>query len=218
MVAELVPESKTAADVGTDHGYLAVWLLQSGRAKRVFATDIHEGPLNRAKQTAADFGLDTEIKTHLCDGLQFPGAEQAESVVVAGMGGETMISILSAAPWTKQGRTLILQPQSKRTELEQWLFENGYTLTDAKLCLDAGKLYLAMVVRGEPSDRPLTAEEFLLRNRDPLFPAFLAQEMQKIEYALKAMEQAERDLTVLRSQLSSRLEQLRGFQKEVSQW
>ena len=218
MVAELVPKSKIAADVGTDHGYLAVWLLQSGRAERVLATDIHEGPLNRAKQTAVEYGLESEIETQLCDGLQFPGAEQAESVIIAGMGGETMISILSAAPWTKQGRTLVLQPQSKRPELEQWLHENGYTLTDAKLCLDAGKLYLAFVVRGISSGKPQTAEGLLLRNRDPLLPEFLSLEVQKIEYALMGMEQAERDLTALRAQLSARLEQLCSYQKEVSQW
>lgn len=218
MVAELVPESRVAADVGTDHGYLAVWLLQNSRAERVLATDIHAGPLNRARQTAAEYGLEAEIETHLCDGLQFSNAELAESVIIAGMGGETMISILSSAPWTKQGRTLILQPQSKRPELEEWLYENGYTMLDAKLCLDAGKLYLAMVVHGAPSGKPLTAEAFLLRNHDPLLPMFLSQEVQKIEYALKGMEQAERDLTAIRSQLMERLEQLRSYQKEASQW
>jgi len=218
MVGELVPKSVIAADVGTDHGYLAVWLMQSGRAERVLATDIHAGPLNRAKQTAVEFGLESEIETHLCDGLQFSGAEQAESIVIAGMGGETMISILSAAPWTKQGRTLILQPQSKRPELEQWLHENGYTTTDAKLCFDAGKLYLAITVRGVPSEILQTAEVLLLRNRDPLLPEFLSQEAQKIEYALKGMEQAERDLTAIRAQLSKRLEQLQSYQKEVAQW
>lgn len=218
MVAELVPKSIITADVGTDHGYLGVWLLQSGRTEQVLATDIHIGPLNRARQTAVEYGLESEIATHLCDGLQFPDAERAESVVIAGMGGETMISILSAAPWTKQGRTLVLQPQSKRPELEQWLHENGYTIIDARLCLDGGKLYLAIVVHGEPSEKLQSAEAFLLRNHDPLLPEFLSQEIQKIEYALKGMEQAERDLTAVRMLLSARLEQLRSHQKEVAQW
>lgn len=218
MVADLVPKSEIAADVGTDHGYLAVWLLQNGRADRVFATDIHKGPLSRARQTAAEYGLREQIETHLCDGLQFPGAKRTETVVIAGMGGETMISILSAAPWTKQGMTLILQPQSKRPELEQWLYENGYTITDAKLCLDAGKLYLAIEVHGKPSEKSLSAEVFLLRNHDSLFSQFLSQEMQKMEYALKGMEQAERDLSELQSQLQQRLELLRHYQKEVAAW
>lgn len=218
MVAEMVPNSLTAADVGTDHGYLAVWLLQNGRAQRVLATDIHAGPLNRARQTAAEYGLEAEMETHLCDGLQFPDAERAESVIIAGMGGETMISILSAAPWTKEGRTLILQPQSKRQELEQWLWENGYTMTDAKLCRDGGKLYLAMGVRGKASDFKTDAESFLLRNHDPLFPDFLSQEIQKLEYALKGMKQAERNVVTLQTKLAARLEQLRRYQEEANQW
>ena len=213
-----MPKSIITADVGTDHGYLGVWLLQSGRTEQVLATDIHIGPLNRARQTAVEYGLESEVETHLCDGLQFPNAERAESIVIAGMGGETMISILSAAPWTKKGRTLILQPQSKRPELEQWLHENGYTIIDARLCLDAGKLYLAIAVRGEPSEKLQNAEAFLLRNHDPLLPKFLSQEINRIEYALKGMEQAERDLTSLRAQYMVRLEQLRSFQKEVFQW
>ena len=121
MAADLVPQCEVLADVGTDHGYLAVWLLQSGKAQKVFASDIGEGPLRSTKETAERFGLEDTLQPILADGLNYPGAEQAEVITICGMGGETMISILSAAPWTKQNRTLILQPQSKLTELENWL-------------------------------------------------------------------------------------------------
>ena len=218
MVAELVPKSEIAADVGTDHGYLSVWLLQSGRAARVLASDIHEGPLNRARQTAAEFDLEAQMETYLCDGLQFSGSEQAQTIIIAGMGGETMISILSAAPWTKQGRTLILQPQSKRTELEQWLCGNGYALKDAKLCRDTGKLYLALSVQGGEAGTYRDAESLLLRNRDPLLPDALTSEIQKLTHAMRGMEQAERDLTEACKWTQHRLELLRSYQKEVAAW
>ncbi len=218
MVATLVPPSVVAADVGTDHGYLAVWLLQSGRVQRVLATDIHTGPLQRCRQTAQEYDLQQQIETHLCDGLQFAGAEQAETVVIAGMGGETMISILSAAPWTKQGRTIVLQPQSKRPELEQWLIENGYGLQNAVLCRDAGKRYLAMVVVGGTTGKAQCAEALLLRNHDPLLPDYLNEEAEKLTHALQGMEMAERDLSDLRAETQKRLERIQAYQKEVAPW
>lgn len=218
MVASLVPASETVADVGTDHGYLAVWLLQNGRAQRVQATDIHEGPLMRCRQSALEHGLQDKIETHLCDGLQFVGAEQAQTIVMAGMGGETMISILAAAPWTKQGRTLVLQPQSKRPELEHWLNAHGYGLQTAVLCRDAGKLYLAMTAVGGKPGCGLCAEALLLRSRDPLLPDLLAAEAQKLTHALRGMEQAARELKELRTETMQRLEQIQAYQKEVAAW
>lgn len=213
-----MPVSETVADVGTDHGYLAVWLLQSGKAKRVLASDIHAGPLNRARQTAAEYEIETQITLHLSDGLQFPGSDLADTVAIAGMGGETMISILSAAPWTKQGRTLILQPQSKRMELETWLCENGYGIFDARLCRDAGKLYTALFVKGGVKSTFCCAEELFLKNYDALLSAWLSQEAGKLEFALRGMEQAERDLSNACAKIQKQLEQIHIYQKEVAAW
>lgn len=147
-VASWIAPCGTVADVGTDHGYLPVWLLQTHTAQRVIASDIHAGPLDRARRSAAAYSLENAIRFELCDGLQFAGADAADTVVIAGMGGETIITILDAAPWTRQGRRLVLQPQSKIRELTDWLQDNGYMLADAQLCLDAGKLYLILDVRG----------------------------------------------------------------------
>ena len=215
--ANFVPRSETVADVGTDHGYLPLWLLEHQRAQRVFASDIHALPLERARQNAAASGFSDRVRLELCDGLQYPGAEAADAVTICGMGGETMISILAAAPWTRQGRALILQPQSKRRELEQWLCQNGYGLQDARLCRDAGKLYLVLSVLGG-CDGAESTEALLLRSHDPLLPEYLALEQQKLTHALRGMEQAARDTSAELRTLRVQLTAIEAYQKEVGTW
>lgn len=216
-VAACVPPCDTVADVGTDHGYLPVWLLQSGAARQVYATDVHPAPLARAKQTAAAYGLTGRLRFELCDGLQFPGAEASRAVVLAGMGGETMRDILAAAPWTKQGVTLILQPQSKRELLADWLRQNGYALYDARLCRDGGRLYPVLCVSGGMA--AATMESLLLRRQDPLFPAWLAEETARLRQALAGMARGETEKTMARcEQVRARLRALEDYEEQVRIW
>ena len=112
MVADFVPPCACAADIGTDHGYLPVWLLQSGVIQSAIAADIHAGPLANARQSAAAYDLEERFRFVQADGLQFSGAQAADVITIAGMGGETICTILAAAPWLREGRRLILQPQS----------------------------------------------------------------------------------------------------------
>ena len=99
-IAEQVPQGAHLADVGTDHGYLPVWLLRDGRINSAIAADLREGPLNRARETARRFNVEEQISFRLCDGLSAIRPEETDTVTIAGMGGETIISILEAAPWT----------------------------------------------------------------------------------------------------------------------
>ena len=217
MAADMVPPCSILADVGTDHGYLAVWLLQSGKAETVFASDIGEGPIACARETARRFNLEDSLKTILADGLNYPDSSQADVITICGMGGETMISILSAAPWTKEGRRLILQPQSKLSELEAWLKGEGYAVQDARLCLDAGKYYLAMSVVGGTAWE-CGAEEWLLRNRDPLFLAYIEREKAKVMHVLNGMRQAESNRTIDISAMEQRLNTLSHYEEEMKAW
>ena len=130
MVADFVPPCTCAADIGTDHGYLPVWLLQNGIAETAIAADIHAGPLANARQSADDYDLTERFRFVLADGLQFPDAQDADIITVAGMGGETICAIMAAAPWLQKGYRLVLQPQSKVTELPDWLWRSGFTIED----------------------------------------------------------------------------------------
>ena len=141
MLARLVPEDCRLTDVGTDHGYLPVSLLQQGRIPSAIASDIGAEPLEHARRTAMQYGV-TDIDFRLCPGLSAIAPEETDVIVIAGMGGETIIAILQAAPWTKDGRhTLLLQPMTKAADLRHWLADNGYTFTGEHLVEDKGRLY-----------------------------------------------------------------------------
>ena len=153
--ARLAGESRFAVDVGTDHGRLAVWMLQNEKAERVAATDIRPGPLSSARATAAEYGLEDAIRFELCDGLAFSGAEEADTVIIAGMGGETIEGILRRAPWTLSGTHLVLQPQTKIDELCIWLRVAGYVIDAAVLAAEGERLdvVISCLLYTSPSPR-----------------------------------------------------------------
>ena len=147
-VASLVQEGAQPIDVGTDHAMIPVWLVQTGRCSHVLATDIQSGPLENAAGLIRRTGTEDSIRLVLTDGLQGLGPEDGDTVILAGMGGETMISILSAAPWTREeGTLLILEPQSKKADLRRWLMENGYAINSERLAEDAGRIYPILTAR-----------------------------------------------------------------------
>ena len=112
-VAQLVPQGAKFADIGTDHAYLPVWLLQRGIITKALACDLRQGPLDRARATAEKYGLTEQMDFRLCDGLAGVRPGEADTIAIAGMGGETIAAILSAAPWTwREDCLLLLQPMS----------------------------------------------------------------------------------------------------------
>ena len=215
-IAEMVPHCSILADVGTDHGYLPVRLLQQGSTERVLASDIHRGPLQKARETAETYGFSDRMETFLADGLLFPGAESAEVITICGMGGETMISILSAAPWTADGRRLILQPQSKLAELEAWLQQHRYAIDDARLCIDADRIYLIISVTG--GIWSISSEEILFRKKDPLFSDYIQKELQKARYAKEGLMRASTDRAESLRQIEQRIQALEHYEKEILKW
>ena len=118
--AAFVLPGERVADVGCDHGYLSLHLLQSGVAGHVYASDVREGPLSSARRNAAHFGASEKIDFFLCDGVQ--GLPRDFDVLIcAGMGADTMISILEAAPWLRgDAYRLIFQCQSKTPSLRRY--------------------------------------------------------------------------------------------------
>lgn len=146
FIASLVPRGARLADVGTDHGYIPVQLLARGVIDSAIASDIGREPLDHARRTAAEYGVDG-IDLRLCAGLDAIAPEECDTIILAGMGGETIMGILAAAPWTRDGaHTLLLQPQTKIEALRQWLCETGYRVTRECFVRDKGKLYVVMTV------------------------------------------------------------------------
>lgn len=145
MVAELVPPRLTVADIGTDHAWLPVYLVQQGICSRVIAADVAEGPLQNAAKTIARAGLQAQIELRQSDGFSRFAAGHANCWVMAGMGGTLMVRLLQAAPWLcTPGVVLVAQPQSRASELYDWLHANHFHVEQELVCRDAGRLYTAL--------------------------------------------------------------------------
>lgn len=139
------------ADIGTDHGYLGIWLLSQGIARSVIASDINPAPLSAAQRNADKYGFASRMEFYLSDGAQSIPRD-FDTLVCAGMGGDTMISILSAAPWLKNRKyRLVLQCQSKTPMLRRYLSENGWRITEETVIPDGRFLYTVMEVYFEPA-------------------------------------------------------------------
>ena len=178
--AELVPPCGTVADVGTDHGYLAIHLLQTGLCRHVIAADLREKPLATARANAGLFGLADRMTFVQSDGLHNikPGSFQV--LICAGMGGDLITHILADAPWLRDpAYTLILQAQSGGADLRRWLGENGFSIDRECLVRDGGFLYGVMQVRWGNGRILTPGEQYvspaLRRENDPLYDAFLAR-------------------------------------------
>lgn len=192
LLARLVPEGCRLTDVGTDHGYLPVALLQQGRIAAAIASDIGAEPLEHARRTAMQYGVDG-MDFRLCAGLSGVAPEETDVIVIAGMGGETIISILQDAPWTADGRhRLLLQPMTKAATLRHWLADNGYTFTDEHLVEDKGRIYPILCVKGGVF-RPLTEAEALcgvLLADDPLYAAYLTEHITKLRRSAEGLRRS----------------------------
>lgn len=150
--AGFVHPGARVADVGCDHGYLGIHLLQNGIASHVYASDVREGPLSSAKRNAAHYGVATQMECFLSDGVRdLP--RDFDTLVCAGMGADTMISILTDAPWLQDSRyRLILQCQSKLPTLRRFLSDTGFSICRETLAQDGKFIYPVMEVTYCPGE------------------------------------------------------------------
>ncbi len=185
LLAQWVPSGARFADVGTDHAYLPVWLMLHGQVRSAIASDLREGPLERARETGRTYGADG-VEYRLCDGLADIRPEEVDTIAIAGMGGENIAAILAAAPWTADGaHTLLLQPMTKSEELRGFLSREGYAIRKEALVYDRGTLYPVMEVtagRMELTLGQLYGGAALLR--DPLGDRYLIQRIVRLQGAV----------------------------------
>lgn len=212
-VAALAGSGGSVIDVGTDHGYVPVYFAQKGLFSKIAASDLRPGPLESARASARKYGVFDKIAFILSDGLRVvPGP--FDTVVIAGMGGETMAGILSDCPWAA-GARLVLQPQSKFAEVGKCLGGLGFVCERAVLVEDKGKLYAAFsAARGEGGFDLLRA---LLDGRDPLLQKGLALEAARLDRALSGAERAGRR-TYAYEALSTEKEAVLSALTEVRKW
>ena len=137
---------RVIADIGCDHAYVPVRLIQDNRAEHVIAADLNEGPLNIAGQNIEKYGLSEKIETRLGNGLSVLSRDEADVIIIAGMGGEIIERILRADEDIAKGAKLILQPMNSQYELRKFLISNGYKIIAEDMALEGFKVYNVLEV------------------------------------------------------------------------
>ena len=215
-VAELVPAGAAVADIGTDHAYLPVWLLLEGKITHAIAADLREGPLNRARLTAKEYDCRENIDFRLCDGLSAIAPEEADTIVIAGMGGETISSILEQAIWTKnENYTLILQPMSAQNDLRRWLWQQGYGIRNEQIICEGDKLYnILFVTYGNARELTIGEEWAGCQTRD-------IKQTLRAEYLKRLLEKTDRAIDGISrgkgEREGTRLEELRLVRQALAE-
>lgn len=216
LLADMVPEGSRLADVGTDHGYIPVWLLQRGRIAAAIASDIGAEPLQHARQTAAEYAA-AGIDFRLCPGLDAIAPEETDTIVIAGMGGETIQMILEAAPWTAKGEhLLLLQPMTKVEYLRKWIADNGYTFTEERLVFDKNYLYPVFAVRGGAQPSLTLAQQYggVLLDGDPLYADYLDERIGKLQKAIDGLRHSRTTENAVKAESLSKICQLLREKRE----
>lgn len=161
--ASLVRQGAIVADVGTDHAYLPIYLVASGIALRAVASDIRPGPLARAEENVQRFGLAEKIALRLTPGLRGIESLTPTDILICGMGGEMIASILQEAEFVRNPAIrLVLQPMTSVRELRIWLADNGFTITEERFAAEREKLYVILSASYCGKPRTLTDEESYL--------------------------------------------------------
>ena len=180
-----VNQNDRIADVGCDHGYLSIHLLTNGIVSSAIASDVNQQPLLSAVGNAEKYGVRDKMEFYLSDGVRnIP--RDFDCMICAGMGADTMISILEAAPWLKDPKyRLVLQCQSRRPELRRWLSDAGYTIRREDLVRDGKFIYTVMEVIYTPGTVLSAAECYispaLLESNSPL----LAEYAERVIHGLR---------------------------------
>lgn len=199
--AEYIHPGDVVADVGCDHGYLGIHLLTKGIAKAIIASDINEGPLQAARRNARKYGTESKMSFHLSAGVcNVP--RDFTVMVCAGMGADTMVSILEDAPWLKDSRyRLILQCQSKTPVLRRYLSENGWQITEESVLRDGRFLYTVMEVHWKPEAPHLSIGQWylppaLLCNSDPETAEYVFRVLEGLRLAVFHRDDPEKKLAL----------------------
>lgn len=187
----MVPQCELVADIGTDHGYLPIYLTSKGICKRAIAADINEGPLNAAKKNIALTRVKDNIEAVLSDGLE--KIEKADCVTICGMGGELICEILACR---KDGMEhFVLQPQRSVDVLRRYLAKEGFEIKKEAVSREGDKMYCAFYAHFTGESYTITDKEALLGKKEcvtdkELYNEYIAYRKKEIEKALCSMEKA----------------------------
>lgn len=203
-IASFVPPGGRVADVGTDHGYIPLYLVKNGIVPSAIAMDVRSGPLSRAEEHVREQGLADRIELRLSDGLDALRAGEADTVVISGLGGPLMTEILTRGSRTAGAvKSFVLSPQSDIPGVRVFLRENGYRIAREALVRDEGKYYTVMLAE-HGTDAPgryiddLYGRD-LIDRRDPVLIEYLRREEERLQGLLISLSGSSKPQACLRS-------------------
>ena len=196
QIAACISPCRCMADIGTDHAYLPAALCLDGICQTAIAADVRPGPLRRAAATVKRYGLEKEIALRLGNGTAPLAPGDADTIVIAGMGGLMIAQIIqNGLSVIRSASQVILQPMTAAMELREFLSASGFTITGEYLAKEDTKIYNILTIASNPDPHPLTPAECylgreLLRNRPPLFDEYLQRRRQKLLKMLAGLKKA----------------------------
>ncbi len=211
-IANLVRKDKAFADIGTDHAYLPVYLVENGIIQKAIAADLRVGPLENARDAVVSYGFTEQIELRLSDGLDNFKENEVEEIAVAGMGGLLISQFIERTGWLKNENIhLILQPMTHVEELRKTLFDNGFIIDKEVVAEDGDKLYIVLSVYYYNDATAYTDLDLIVGklpyNNDSLSKKYLSKVYDKYNKKLIALKNAGKEC--------AELEQLVG---ELKQW
>ena len=213
-VADLISDNRVVADVGTDHGYIPIYLIETGKCQRVFAMDVNEGPLLRAKEHIEEHGLAEQIQTRQSDGVQKLQVGECDCVVVAGMGGALTVKILEEGKEVfRHLKEFVLQPQSELSKVRAYLNSHEYCVVAEDMICEDGKYYPIMKVicgREEAYNAiELRYGRLLLHNSNEILKEFLEKEQKIKKMILQNLErETGNHIEIRKEELEKELEEI----------
>ena len=183
-IADFVKKDAVVADIGTDHAHIPIYLIKNNIISKAYACDINKGPLEKAKENINYYGV-KNIELRLSNGLEKLKSDEADTVIIAGMGGELIIDILEKGRrFFESKRKFILSPHTKIDEVRKFLLSNGFEITKEDMCIDEGKFYTVIEVKYTEnkemySETELLYGKYLIENKHPVLLRFLKKEEAK---------------------------------------
>lgn len=197
LLYDMIPPCNILSDIGTDHGLLPAFAVINQKCQKAIACDVREGPLKNAQKTLEQFKLEGKMELRLGNGLEPITEDEADCIVIAGMGGLLITEILSSSMnKARRAENIILQPMKKQEELRTFLWRNGFEILDESLAMEGEKLYQALKARYTGSIReqwdPLdeVIGKPLIEKKDPLLPYLLKSAIIRQEKILKGIKKA----------------------------
>lgn len=216
-IASLVSEGKRVADIGTDHGYIPVYLLNKGTVPFAILADVNKGPLENARKEVRHNKLSDKTDLRLGSGIEVLNKEEVDEVIIAGMGGILISELLEAKKEVSHSvEKLILQPMQAQEELRKYLLNNGYEILDEVLVKEDFRVYEIIVARYTGKNTVVEDDIYyevgtkLIENNDLLLKEFIDKKIYKYNSVIEKLEGKSGDtIDKKRNESKTRIEKLK---------